>query len=365
MAVVRSLQNGQKLTDWTEEVNDIANQYGMVNGSGLFSGKGTSQLSVTFDKSTNQIILIPQTNRHGGPTSKGQDRKNETFSIPLPYFNHQDYITPADVQGYRKPGTSDDSEALARVRAEKLEDIRMAADQTREYMKLQAMKGQTVDGDGNDIADMFDILGLTAGDYEIDFDLGNANTDVDAKIAELKRKVAGGAKTGGRIGRIEVMCTPEFYDALVSHASIREAYLHYSVQNNLSDVVRADLATFEAWGVVDTFVHKGILFYTYDAEFVKDDGDGTTTTLKGIGSNAGGRDTTTKEGFTVIRGMNRLYKGVFGPANTLSGANQVGSEIMVYEYRDNKDKFHELELEMANLYYMERPNLSYRVFSAT
>lgn len=365
MPITRKLNNGQKLTDWTEEVNDIANQYGLVNGTDLFSGSGTSQTSIVFDKSTNQIMLLPQSKRNAGPAVKGQDRKVETFSLALPYFLYQDYITPQDIQGHRAPGTPDSEESLASVRATKLEDLRYTADQTREFMKLQALKGITTDGYGNDIANMFTTLGLTASNYQIDFDLGTAGTDVDGKISQLKRAIAKGAKSGGRIGRIEIMVTPEFFDALVSHPNIREAYLHYSVNNARSDVVRANLASFETWGVVDTFEHKGILFYSYDAEFVKDDGDGTTTTLRGIGGNAGGRDTSTKEGFTIVRGMRNLYKGVYGPANTLTGANQVGSEIMVYEYRDPKDKFHEFELEMADLYYMSRPQLSYRVYSST
>ena len=49
MATTRQLANGQKLTDWTKEVNDIANQYGAINGSGLFSGQGTSLTSMVCE----------------------------------------------------------------------------------------------------------------------------------------------------------------------------------------------------------------------------------------------------------------------------------------------------------------------------
>ena len=70
-------------------------------------------------------------------------------------------------------------------------------------------------------------------------------------------------------------------------------------------------------------------------------------------------------GYTVVQGMRDLYRGYFGPENTLTGANSVGSEIMVRQYTDPKEKFHEMELEMANLYYMTRPQMSVRVYSAT
>ena len=361
MAITRTLTNGQKVTDWTEEVNDIDNQYGLLNGTGLYEGRGTSQTTVQFDKSTNQIVLLPQSSRQAGPASKGTDRKYEMFALALPYYLHQDYISPHDIQGYRKMGTSDGEESLATVRADKMEDMRLAADQTKEFMKISGTKGQTVDAYGNSIADMFGTLGTTA--LEINFELDDINTDIVQKIAQLKRLVAKNAKTGGRIGALEVMVTPEFFDMLIAHPKIREAYLHYAA-NAQSDVHRGDLQKFETWGVVDTFKTNGIVFYTYDAEFAVDDGDGTTSTLRGLGENAGGRDTSTLEGFTIIRGMRNLYKGVYGPANNLSGANSVGSEIMFTEYRDPKDKFHEMELEMAGLYYMTRPQLSVRVYSA-
>jgi hypothetical protein len=160
------------------------------------------------------------------------------------------------------------------------------------------------------------------------------------------------------------MVSPSFFDALVAHPKIREAYLHYSVSNAKSDAVRADLARFETWGVVDTFEHKGIMFYSYDAEFTIDDGDGTTSVVQGVGD-TGSRDAVAKSGFSILRGVRKNYLGVFGPSNTLSGANSVGSEMMVFQHTDPKDRFHEMELEMANLYYLTRPQTSYRVFSST
>jgi hypothetical protein len=391
MAITRQLTNGNKLTDWTPEVNDIANQYGLVNGSGLFSGQGTSQTSLVFDKTSNVISLLGQTKRNGGPATKGNDRKVETFRLALPYFLHQDYVTPQDIQGHRMAGTPDSPETLANVIATKLEDMRMTADQTREFMKIEAIKGITTDADGIEIADMFDKLGITyglnAGDGDlqnIDFDLGTPASDPDAAIAKLKRSISKNAKMGGRIGKIEVMVSPSFFDALVTHPLLREAYLHYQVSNSRSDVVRGDLARFESWGVVDTFEHKGILFYSYDAEFLlEEEGSQAYTTRVALGvkstvdaeSRDNGRldasyqaletEETARVGYTCVKGMRNLYQGYFGPANNLSGANGVGSEIMVYQYTDQKDKFHEMELEMANLYYINRPQMSVRVFSST
>jgi len=360
MAITRQLSNGQRMTDWTEEVNELDNQYGALNAANYFQGKGVSTESVVFDKETQNTTLIPRTDRRGGKQSTGKDRKIETFSLALPYFNHVDYITPQDIQGHRKAGTPDQVQDLASAVADKLEDMRLAADQTQEFMKIQAIKGVSIDPDGGVLANMFDEFSITQ--KTIDFALDDANTDVDAKIALLKRTIAKDAKSGGRVGRIEVMVSPEFFDKLVSHPKIREAYLHYQVQNNRSDVLRSDLATFETWGVVDTFEHKGILFWSYDAEFNIDDGDGTETTVRGIGQVGGiGDDVQVDVGYSIVNGMKGLYRGYFGPANTLSGANGVGQESFAYQYTDPKDKFHEMELEMSPLYIMTKPQLSIKL----
>lgn len=353
MAITRQLENGNKVTDWTEEVLEVDNQYGAINGGGYFTGQGIATESVVFDKSIQTTTLIPRSERRGGKQTAGKDRKIETFSLALPYFNHIDYITPQDIQGHRKPGTPDQAESLGSVIATKMEDMRLAADQSTEFMKINALKGISIDTDGGLLANMFDEFSVTQ--KEIDFLLGTDTTDVDGKIAELKRYIAKNAKAGGRVGKIEVMVSPEFFDKLVTHPKIREAYLHYQVSNSRSDVVRGDLAKFEKWGVVDTFEHKGILFWSYDAEFSRDQGDGTEITVRGIQAN---------EGFSVVNGMRGLYRGWFGPANTLSGANQVGQEMSLLQYRDPKDKFHELELEMSPLYVMMKPQLSVKVLTS-
>ncbi len=344
MAITRSLSNGNEVVDWTSEVNEMDNQFGLLNDSGLFTEQGTSQLSVLFDKNTQTNTLLPQVNRNGGAPVKGKDRQVDTISIALPYFLHQDYITPNDIQSQRQAGTPDSAETLANVIATKLTDMRTNADQTVEQMKVEAIKGISSDGYGNVIANMFDVFGLTQD--VIDFDLGNAASDIDGHIANLKRTVAKNAKAGGKIGRIEVMVSPEFFDKLISHSKIREAYIHYA--NNGVQVLRDSLAVMETWGVVDTFSHRGVLFYAYDAEFNLNNG----STKRAVDAD---------EGFSIVTGMKDLYRGYYGPANTLSGANQVQGNMFVTQFTDPKDRFHEMEIEMAPLFFLTKPQVSIKV----
>lgn len=360
MPIVRTLSNGNKVTDWTQEVKEIDNQYGLLNGMGLFNEVGTSQESVIFEKEYQTSTLIPQTSRRGKPHSKGQDRQAEVFSLALPYFSTSDYITPSDIQGKRKVGTPDGAQDLASAIAVKMEDMRVNIDQTKEFMKICAIRGITVDPQFHRIADMFDEFGLTAADYTINWTLSDPAFDVDEAIRNLKRAVAKNAKTGGRIGNVHMLVTPEFFDALIKHPKIREAYLHYSVTGASSDVIRGNLQTFESWGVVDHFVHQGFTFMSYDADFNFPDG----TVQRGFGE--AGRTSirgteTTAMGIVLVDGVRDLYRAYYGPSNTLSGANKVGAPLFMYQWTDPKDKFIEMEAEMSPLYVLMKPQLAMEV----
>lgn len=352
--VNRTLSNGMKMTDWTQEVNEVPNQYGLFNGKALFTGQGISQTSVIFDKNTITTTLIAQSSRKANTTTWGQDRAVETFAIACPYFNHKDAVYPDDVQGWRKSGTPDQAEDLGSVIADKIEDMRNVADQTREYMKIQAIKGLTKDPGGTTIADMYTEFGVSQN--TIDLATGTAATKIDNKISELKRYVAKNAKAGGVLGKIEIACSPELFDAIVTHPQVREAYAYYTAQVNPN---RDDMATYEKWGIVDTFDYKRVMIYSYDAEFTLP--AGTTARAFGTADSA----ITKQEGYSIVTGMKGLYRAYFGPQNTLSGANSVGSEIYLAQYRDPKDKFIELELEMSPLYILTKPLVSVKLYTTT
>lgn len=348
MPITRAIDNANRLIDWTPEINEVENQYGVINGLGLFSESGTSQTAIIFDKLQHEITLLPQVNRGAGSSTYGKDRDVETFALALPYFKHSEFLTNEDVQGWRQPGMPHSEEALASARAKKIEDMRLAADQTREYMLINAIKGVTKSPDGKTVANMFTEFGVVQ--KSIDFDLGTSGTDVDSKIAELKRYIQKNAKTGGAITGLDVMVDSSFFDKLISHPNIRESYIYY--QNAGRQNLRDDLSRYFAWGVSDVFEHRGVRFWTYDATFNLP--NGTT-------ENALETDT----GFSIVRGVRDLYRGFNGPSAKLSGANVVGRPMFLHSYADPKDEFEEFQLEMAPLFFMSKPLLSVKVTSST
>jgi len=347
MTTARSVNNANKMIDWTTSINEIENQFGFIRSQNLFQKRPTSQTAIVFDKSSHDITLLPQSDRSGRESTVGKGRKVETFSLPLAYFKHTDRITPEDIQDWRAPDDSDQEETLNRVRVEKLTDMRLTADQTDEYLQLQAMKGIFKTPEGTEVANMFTEFDVTQ--LEVDFVLGTSTTNIDAKIQEVKRHITSKIKSGGAIQGINVFVDESFFDKLVNHPKFREVYIQYI--NSGKQLLRDDLADYFSWGITDVVEHRGVTFISYPAEFNLPNG----TTEKAF---------ETDEGVAVARGVRDLFRGYYGPANKLSSANKAGQPMFAYEYTDPRDEYHDLQLEMAPLYFCTRPQSIVKVSSS-
>jgi len=335
---IRDYFSSFRLTEFTEQINEVENQYGYLNAQNYFNVRSTNQKAIVFDKNTHNITLLPQVARGDHSSTEGKERDLETFALSLAYFNHKDRLTNEDIQSWRQPGTTD-AETLARATAEKVTDMRLAYDQTKEYMSLQAFKGIFKTPDGTVMANMFTEFGITQ--HEIDFVLGTSTTDVDKKIAELKRWIGSTVKTGGAISGVEVLVDPSFYDKLISHPSMKTAYQYYI--NSGKQRLRDDMSDYMRWGIMDTFEHRGVRFISYDATFNLPNG----STEAGV---------ATDRGHAYALGVRDLFRGYAGPSNKLSEANQPGQEMFLRTYVDPRDEYVEFQLEAAPLMFCTRPN---------
>lgn len=330
-------QNINGVIDWTDEVNLVPNQYGFIKNQGLFDVRPTTQTSIIFDRNIATTTLLPQVNRGSRNDTVGKERKVDTFAMPLSFFKHSEFIVPEDIQGIRDSGTPTGVETLANVRAEKFEDGRRAVDQTQEYMQIQAVKGISTTPDGTVLANMFDLFDVTQ--ETINFDFSAATTNIYQVISTIKRSVQANLQTGGVVQGIDVMCSDEFFDALVAHPWVRETYLNSQSNSALRD----SMSSYFNWGVSDVFEYNGVRFFTYPAVFVLPDGTTETAVAEGEAH--------------VIPRVRGLFRGFYGPSDKLTGANQPGRELFAFEYRDIKDENHEIQFQTAPLYFSTRPRV--------
>jgi len=260
MTIIAQHADAFKTTDFTAAINEVENQYGFINSQGLFDTYTTSEKAIVFDKTAHNITLLPAVNRGDRSFTTGKERDVEQFSLPLAYFKHEDNLTAEDILGFRAPGMQD-KETVERASAEKVQDIRFAVDQTREYLKLQAMKGIFKTPNGTTLANMFTEFGVTQQTEDFTLDVGT--TDINGVIMSLKRKVKAGLKTSTMNG-VDVYCDEEFFDKLISHANMKAIYL---LSNQASAAYKDETASYEQWGVMDSFTHKGVRFIQYTPTF--------------------------------------------------------------------------------------------------
>jgi hypothetical protein len=334
---IRDYFNSFKNADFVDGISQTPLQYGYINSRNDFNVKSTNQTAIIFDKDYNTTTLLPQVNRGDRSSTQGKERKADTFALKLAYFKHDDRLTGDDIQSWRVPGSTD-VETYARATAEKLADLKMSWNQTQEYMKLQAKKGVFKTPDGTVVADMFAEFGITQ--TSIDFVLGTSTTNVDQKIRLMKTAIAKNVMNGGAIGGVEVLVDPVFFDKLISHPNMKNAYQFY--QNSGKQMLRDDLTDYMQWGIMDAFEHRGVRFISYDATF----------NLPAGTTEVAFADST---GIATAIGVKDLFRGYNGPSTKMSEANQPGQELFVRTYVDPKDEFVEMEIEAAPLYFCTRP----------
>ncbi|MBA4358040.1 MAG: hypothetical protein C0405_09990, partial [Desulfovibrio sp.] len=89
------------------------------------------------------------------------------------------------------------------------------------------LKGKVLDADGSTILDLFSEFGIS--EKAVNFALTTEATDVAAKCREVTRHINKELK-GDSLTYVHCLCGPDFYDALVNHASVRQAFLNYQAQ---------------------------------------------------------------------------------------------------------------------------------------
>lgn len=344
---IRDYFDSFQTSEMVEGITEMPTQYGYINSRNYFNMKSTSEKAIIFDKDYSNITLLPQVNRGAKAATQGKERTANTFALKLAYFKHADRLTGDDIAGHRQVG-SEDSETIARATAEKLGDMRNTLDQTNEYMKLQALKGVFKTPDGVVVADMFDEFGVTQVVH--DFDLGDNTTDIDIKIRKLKASMAASVKTGGSISGIEIMVDSEFFDKLIAHPQIKNAYQFYV--NSGAQVLRDDMSQYMKWGILNSFSHRGVTFLTYDAEFNLPDG----STEKAFEASTG---------LAIPLGVKDMFRGYHGPSAKMSAANQPGQPLYVRTYVDQYDEWVEFEMETAPLFFTTRPLACQKLISST
>jgi hypothetical protein len=240
-------------SDLTEQVNVIPNTFGMINALNLFPSRPIDSTVVEVDR-VNRKLRVLAAQPRGATGSVAAPEKSKKFFIEIPHIPHLDLIKPQDVQN--QIGAARQRMTVDMKVAQKLAAIRRKHDITREYMRVQALKGGVKDGDGVSLFDPFTVFGITQ--KTVDFVLGTAGTDVIAKCEEVIDHIQTNIGDD-TVQSVEMIVSAEFFNKFVQHAKVEKYWLQTQAAQSLANIERQRLGG--SWGRV--FEFQGILFREY------------------------------------------------------------------------------------------------------
>jgi hypothetical protein len=349
MAISRSHNDVNRFVDHTATVSEMPNLYGLFNQMGLFTEVGIRSTFVQFWKEYHTVSLLPSAPRGGRGFVKGKDKSADLFVLNTTFFKYADHITSEDIQNYTQVSSTEEplEETEANIVADKLQIGREHFDQTIEYMKFNAVTGISVNPDGDVLANMFTEFGVTQD--VVNFDLGNASSNITKHVSELKRIVAANLKMGRNLTDLFLVVDKQFFDDYVNHADVVDRWNQYNnagMQRN-----RDNLQDFREWGAISVFEDRGLTLIEYNPEFTLP--DGTTTNVLTAG-----------EGIAIVPGFtgaNAIYRGYYAPSDKKSDANRPGNELNAWEYTDDRDTYTDIEMQSAPLFFNTRPGIAVKV----
>lgn len=262
-----TIANAFTQTEIAAAINIVPNTYGRLNQLGLMPVRGVMTRDIAIEESNGSLALIP-TEAIGGAGTVGQQGKRRVRTFRVPRLIQEEHVNPAEVDGIRAFG-GDARDSLAALLNQKLATVRAKHDITLEYLRMGALKGIILDADGSSVVyNLYNEFGITQ--KSIDFVLGTATTDVRAKCMELVRYVEDNLM-GETSSGVRVLVSEEFFDKLVSHAKVKEAYANYQ-----------EAAQRLAGDMRDGFTFGGVTFEEYRGK-----ASGTGGTIRFIAANEG------------------------------------------------------------------------------
>jgi hypothetical protein len=213
----------------TAQVNRFPNNYGLINDLDVFPSEGSISTIVEVRREEFSLSVLPARER-GAPASLAERKRGDALFFEVPHFPHDDVIRPADLQNMlMQVGNTLQPKILDVEVAKRLKQIREKHAITREWLRMSALKGQIVDGDGTLLYDLFDAFGFTK--VTVYFDLANANADIVYQQIQTNLR-------GEVMSHIRVICDPTFFSKFVEHPKVNKYWVNWQNAGLMANLAR-------------------------------------------------------------------------------------------------------------------------------
>ena len=291
------LADAFSLTSLTEAFIKVPHQPGRLGSLGLFRERGITTTNVMVEEKEGQLSLITTSPRGGVPETIGK-AKRTARSFIVPHLERIGHINADEIQNVRAFGSETEAETIQSIVNSLLTDLRAMHEVTLEYHRMGALQGVILDADASTtIYNLFTEFGVAQNTGAIAFN--TATTDIRNSIVAILRLIEaemGGTMVSGYRG----FCGATFFDALVGHATVKEAYKY---QQGL--MLGADLRS-------AGFTYGGVIWEEYRGSVAKPDGSGNASFINA------------SQGFIVPMCNPSIFVTHFAPADFIETVNTVG-----------------------------------------
>lgn len=311
------------LTQMTLAMQDMQHTPTLLGDMGLFSEEGISTTSVYIERVGQAFTLVASAERGTSGKAVGTDKRNlRNFScVHLP---QRGAVNADEVLGVRAFGTDNQLETVQNVVNKKLQKLRRNIDLTFEWQRMGALKGIVLDADGTtELLNLYTEFGVAQ--QTLSFDLDVDSTKVKQKCLDLERMIEDeldGIQSSGT----EVLCSKEFYDALVQHPAVEAAYNRWNDGQLLRDSQRKT-----------GFQLANVTFREYRGK---------------VGAT---RFIASGDAYAVPVGVPDLFIARYAPADYLETVNTVGLPYYAKQWIESPGKRVELEAQSNPLFMNTRP----------
>lgn len=235
------------MTSLTAAVNKRDYKPGLIERLGLFEARGIPTTTLFVEEKAGQLRLV-QTSQRGGPGGTVGANLRTARAFRVPHLQQNATIVADSIQNIRAFGSETEVQTIQSMVDERMSDMQDNILVTQELHRMGAIQGVIPDADGSTIYNLFTEFGVTQ--QTLDIALGTAATEVRARIVAAKRLAEvelGGAIIDGWIALVG----KSYFDALVDHATVKEAYKYQQGQMLQSDLRETG------------FTYGGVTFYEY------------------------------------------------------------------------------------------------------
>lgn len=212
----------------TQAINLLPHKPMRIEQMGIFEEEGVETTSIMVEERAGTLGLVPTARRGAGAGTETGDKraaknaKRTARSIAVPHIPIIDSVLADSIQNIRAFGSETQLEILSEKVNEKLGQMRLSLEVTKEYHRIGAIHGKVLDADGSTtVVNLFTEFGVS--EQSQDFAFTTSTTDIRGLCLDVQGLVET-AVGGLPYDHVHAFCGSEWFNALISHATVKTAY---------------------------------------------------------------------------------------------------------------------------------------------